>query len=435
MWLLPAFGLLSRTALHAFYRFQVAGPRAPAAGPVLLVANHPNSLLDPAAVVVAAGRPVRFLAKAPLFSDPRVGWLVRAAGAIPVYRRADDPALVEQNDRTFQAAFEALWAGAAIGIFPEGVSHSEPALQPLRTGAARIALGAAARDARAIPIVPVGLRFRDKDTFRSEALAVLGPPIRWDDLAATGPERGAVRELTGRIEQGLRDVTVNLERWEDAPLVEHAEEIYLAERGAAADAQQRVRGLREVSETLARLRRSDREEWKPLAADLARHARVLSRLGIRPHQLVQPHPTEALRWTVRQVPVLLAAPIALLAALFWLPPYRLTGALARRASPPTDIVATHKVLTGAVLHLCWLGLLAVAAGVVFGWPAAGAVVAALPLLGAVALWTHGRWTAAEHAARRFLTRGRRPELLHELRERQRNLAERLEQLRSPLRPV
>jgi 1-acyl-sn-glycerol-3-phosphate acyltransferase len=71
---------------------------------------------------------VRFLAKAPLFSDPKVGWLVRGAGAIPVYRRVDDPTLTGQNVDMFRAVYEELSEGAAIGIFPEGESHSEPSL-------------------------------------------------------------------------------------------------------------------------------------------------------------------------------------------------------------------------------------------------------------------------------------------------------------------
>ena len=49
------------------------------------------------AVVAAARRPVRFLAKAPLFRDPKTAWLVKSAGAIPVYRRTDDPAEVGKN--------------------------------------------------------------------------------------------------------------------------------------------------------------------------------------------------------------------------------------------------------------------------------------------------------------------------------------------------
>lgn len=78
------------------------GERVPRDGPVLLVANHPNSLLDPMLVAAAARRPVRFLAKAPLFTDKRVGWLMRAVGAIPVYRRSDDPAQMERNEEMFR---------------------------------------------------------------------------------------------------------------------------------------------------------------------------------------------------------------------------------------------------------------------------------------------------------------------------------------------
>ena len=84
MWLLPLFPRIARGAAFTYYRIRYGGEAVPRAGPVLLVANHPNSLLDPVLVVAAARRPVRFLAKAPLFVDPKVGWLVKAAGAIPV---------------------------------------------------------------------------------------------------------------------------------------------------------------------------------------------------------------------------------------------------------------------------------------------------------------------------------------------------------------
>lgn len=93
MWLLPVFSGICDTAVRFFYRFEVKGPAPPRTGPLLLLANHPNSLVDPALVTAAARRPVRFLAKAPLFTHPLVGWLVRGSGAIPVYRRSDDPAL------------------------------------------------------------------------------------------------------------------------------------------------------------------------------------------------------------------------------------------------------------------------------------------------------------------------------------------------------
>ncbi|HKP76600.1 MAG TPA: 1-acyl-sn-glycerol-3-phosphate acyltransferase, partial [Longimicrobiaceae bacterium] len=220
VWLLPAFSALSRNALKLFYRLTLSGDEVPRAGPVLLVANHPNSLLDPAMVAAVARRPVRFLAKAPLFEMKLIGLLVKGSGSIPVYRAQDNVGSPEQNQDTFRAVWTALGEGAAVGIFPEGTSHSEPSLVPLKTGAARIALGAAARTGGAFPILPVGLSFRDKAIFRSDALAVVGDAVAWDDLAPLGPEdRDTVRELTRRIDEALRDVTLNLERWEDRPLV------------------------------------------------------------------------------------------------------------------------------------------------------------------------------------------------------------------------
>src|SRR5688500_20205355 len=84
MWLLPLFSGLARLASHIYYKVRFTGPAIPA-GPVLLVANHPNSLLDPTLVVAAGSVPVRFLAKAPLFEDRKLGWLMRAVGAIQVY--------------------------------------------------------------------------------------------------------------------------------------------------------------------------------------------------------------------------------------------------------------------------------------------------------------------------------------------------------------
>lgn len=434
MWLLPFFSRLSSLALRTFYRFEVGGERVPARGPVLLVANHPNSLLDPATVVAAAGRPVRFLAKAPLFSDAAVGWLVRGAGALPVYRVQDDPAKMAGNEDTFRAAHAALAEGDAVGIFPEGTSHSEPSLVPLKTGAARIALGAAARTGGGFPVVPVGLVFRRKERFRSEALAVVGEPVAWDDLAAAGPgDAAAARELTRRIDEALREVTVNVERWEDAPLVETSEEVYAAEFGMDDDPAGRVERQAEAAEILARVRRDDHGAWRELAREVSRHARVLRTLGLRPADLHRDLQLgTALGWTLRRLAFfLLGVPTAAVGAALFFVPYRLTGVLEARARPEHDVRATFKLLVGAVVHLVWVLLLAVAAGILMGWGWAAAALLVLPALGLLTVAVRNRWDEAVEDARRFfLLRRRRADLLPELRARQRAIAERLEALRN-----
>ena len=303
-WLLPLVGPVARLLVHAYYRVTVAGTPVPQGRPLLLIANHPNEAFDPLLVAAAAGRPVRFLAKAPLFSVPIVGAVLRAAGCLPIYRRSDDPALTAKNEDTFDAVTSALDGGAAIAIFPEGTSHDAPALTPFKTGAARIALGAAEAGIP-LEIVPVGLVLADRDRARSEALAVLGPPLAWDDLrGATPADTDVVRELTARTAGALGAVTLNLDAWADEPLVTTAEAIYAATHPVSPDPAERVRRLWVATQWLRTLRRSGDPRYPPIAAAVKVHGRRLARLGLSPGDLNQPTDLgTALRWTGRRLPL------------------------------------------------------------------------------------------------------------------------------------
>ena len=428
MWLAPFLSHVSNAALRVYYRLHRAGGAVPRSGPVLLVANHPNSLLDPAMVALAARRPVRCLAKAPLFTDRLVGFLVRGAGSIPVYRKSDDPSQVARNEEMFRAVHQALAGGAAVGIFPEGVSHSDPSLAPLKTGAARIALGTLASHNVRVPIIPIGSVFRDKNVFRSEALVTVGQAIAWDDLAPdTGGDGHAVRELTQRIDRALRDVTVNLDRWEDAALVELAEAIYAAEFGKATDAAAWVARLRTTTETLTQLRQES-EGSIPLAKDILRHGRILQRLGVRPHDLVEdPRRPGALRWLVRRLPLGGIIPLLVLAvgtALFFVP-YRLTGLVEKRARPRDDVRSTHKLLAGMIIFPLWILTVSLAVAIMVG-PLTGLLaLAGLPALGLFTLGLHEQWRDARAEAARYVTLRRRREMIEPLRDAQRELGVRL----------
>jgi 1-acyl-sn-glycerol-3-phosphate acyltransferase len=427
MWLAPVLSHVAGVALRIYYRLHRAGEQVPPYGPALLVANHPNSLLDPAMVAFAARRPVRFLAKAPLFSDPLVGFLVRGAGSIPVYRRSDDPSQVGRNEEMFRDVEVALASGSAVGIFPEGLSHSDPSMAPLKTGAARIALGVLRSHGKRIPIIPVGSVFRDKNIFRSEALVTVGRAVAWDDLSPDMPGADAVRELTQRIDRALRDVTVNLERWEDAPLVELAEAIYAAEIGHAPNAASWVERLRTTTETLARMRAAH-QGTPPLAKDIARHARLLDRLQLRPQDLsaqrAKPNP---LRWVLRRLPLGGVVPLVVLAAgtIVFSVPYQATGLLEKRARPRDDVRATHKLLAGAIVFPLWIVLLALLTGALAGVLAGLVIFLGLPVLGIATLGLHEQWAAARVEARRYMTLRRRRETVESLREQQRELAIRL----------
>ena len=439
MWLLPALSIVSTVATRVYYRFSVAGGEVPRTGPLLLVANHPNSLLDPAMVATAARRPVRFLAKASLFTHPAVGWLVRGAGAIPVYRQQDDPTQMRRNVEMFSAVHAALASGAAVGIFPEGISHSFPAIAPVKTGAARIALGGAVPIGSSFPIVPVGLVVRDKGTFRSEALAIVGTPVAWDDLALSEAEgAGPVRELTERIDAALREVTVNLEQWEDAPLIECAEAVHAVELGVERDHLTRHERVRDTARILAVLRHSGDARWEPLAGEVRAHQRALERLGLRPADLrEEPRARSALSWALLRVPLLAAAASGLAAAgiaTFWLP-YRLTNVVARIGRPNEDTLSTHKILGGTLIFIVWIALLSILIGIIAGAVWGVAAIVLLPIFAFVTLAITEHWQDSWSDARRFFTLRRGDDMLGELREAQRALATRLEELRQASPPL
>ncbi|MCA1594566.1 MAG: lysophospholipid acyltransferase family protein [Acidobacteria bacterium] len=226
-------------ALRLFFRrIEASHARlVPETGALIFVLNHPNGLIDPALVFCALPRRISFLAKSTLFRLPFVGFLLRTVEALPLYRRVDEGADLTQNRRTFEACRALLRRGRCIALFPEGVSHNAPHLLPVKTGAARIALGAiSVKDAGGVPapsfdvrIVPVGLYYTSKTSFRSEALMRFGRPldVRPAELDADGePSRAAVRELSARIEEALREVTLNVETEEQLEVANRAERLF-----------------------------------------------------------------------------------------------------------------------------------------------------------------------------------------------------------------
>jgi glycerol-3-phosphate O-acyltransferase / dihydroxyacetone phosphate acyltransferase len=402
-WLLPIVGRLARLVTNAYYRVTVAGPEPGRREPLLLVANHPNMVFDPLLVAAAVARPVRFLAKAPLFRIPGVGAVLRAAGCLPVYRPKDDPSLAAQNEATFAAVTAALAGGAAVTIFPEGTSHDAPALAPLKTGAARLALGAAARGVP-LAVVPVGLVMADRDRARSEALVVLGPPVAWDDLRGTPPDNPtAVRALTERISGALASVTVNLDQWADEPLVTWAEAIHAASQEAGADPADRVRRLWLATGWLRALRQTEDPRYPPLAAAVAAHGRHLAQLGLAPADLAEPTDLEnALRWTGRRLPLIAAGGMALLGLALVTGPMILADVATRRAGGGQEVRATRHLFVGAALASAWWLAIATLGGIRWGWPAGVALALGLPVVGLLGLAVQQAWAARLHQARRWL---------------------------------
>lgn len=372
-----ALSFVVGSAVDLFYRRRVLDGRIPETGPVLLVANHPNALLDPVIVMNSTRRRVRMLAKAPLFSMPGISILVKGLDCLPVYR-AKDGADTAANANTFRAVEEALVGGSCVLIFPEGISHDEPGLQPLKTGAARMAIGAVRRGARDLVIVPVGLTYADKLRYRSTAAVDIGAPIRVADFVGRGDDdddRDAARRLTDVIHQALVRETTNLQSWEDLRLLEAVDAIW-RQRDP-----ERVRRIKSLADGVTLLRDDDAAGLDAFRGRLSAWVDRVERLGLTPRDLGEEHlaarqrPVRAAAFVARQVLALVVGlPLATAGALFWAVPFWLVDLLWRVAGVDKDTGATVKVLASLVFFpLWWLavviglavaghGALAIAAG-------------------------------------------------------------------------
>ncbi len=194
---------LARVLVRVFFRTVELDSidRVPGSGPVVLVANHTNGLVDGLLLIAALGRYPRFLGKSTLFRIPILWPFLKLAGVIRVYR-AIDAVAGDGNASAFATSGSVLANGGMVAVFPEGISHDELQLQPLKTGAARIALETAFDDGiEDVVVVAVGLTYDAKARFRSRALVHVAPPIGVAGLADSyrADPHAAVRTLTGAV--------------------------------------------------------------------------------------------------------------------------------------------------------------------------------------------------------------------------------------------
>ncbi len=365
-----------------FRRVQVSGiDRVPKAGGGILIAWHPNGLVDPALIISCFPRQVVFGARHGLFKWPIVGRLMRALGTVPIYRasdlkHADDETRRRGNQKSLDAMAQAVCDGGFAALFPEGVSHDDPFLQVLKTGAARLYYRAKQIcDETGIPpvIVPVGLHYDNKTAFRSEALVEFHAPLELPhELLAPIPEgddealRRRSGELMNLLEPVLQEVTHATESWELNQLMNRVRSLMRAERAKRAGVSLKAPDMLERNLGMARVwkayyvrMKSEPERVRALLDRVAAYDDALREVKLADDDLDKPPPIES-RW----LPLILAVqaafvflvfpPVLVLGALINAAPYFLTNVISRLASRQYKDTATVKLLAGIVLFpLAW----------------------------------------------------------------------------------
>ncbi len=404
--------------------------RFPVGAPVLAVLNHPNGLLDPLVLRYAIGRPVRFLGKSTLFGNHLGRLAMESFGALPVYRQRDvgeGGASTSRNEETFALCRECLARGDWIALFPEGTSHSDPVMKPLKTGAARIALSTVAEkpDAAGLVVLPMGLFYTGKAVFRSEALVVVGQGIPVAERLESYriDERAAVDALTDEIRAGLDRVVLQAETRDLLEGIARVAGIVAGERRAGGQ-----RGIADHFDNAQKLldaysywKKRDPARVERVTAAAREFFDVLDGIGVSDPWALEAGEVTAASAVKAGLGLVAMAPLALAGVFLGWIPYRLAGRLARKVSGAEDELGTVKLLAGALLVLVFWLVEASLAAWRLGYAAGVAVMVLAPLGGYFALRFEEKVARARGVVRLWRLRRDHAEVARSVVERRRTL--------------
>ena len=367
-------GLLRVIVRLFFQRVTVTGlENVPAEGGGLVVAWHPNGLIDPLLIATSCPRPLAFGARDGLFKWPLLGPLMRAIGTVPIYRAADagagsEKTRRERNRQSLDRLAQAIADGSFSALFPEGVSHDAPHLAEIKVGAARLYYRAVELTPPGTPppaILPVGLHYDDKHVFRSRALVAFHPPLHLPAELARPPASGdeaALRkqasELTAAVERALVDIVRPTESWQLHHLMHRTRTLLRAERAHRAgvrhdesDMHERELGFERVWRAYNARRESDPDRSAALLARVDIYDSALRALGLLDDEIdadpriLSPLLPAMLLLQALFVYVLLP-PILMAGYVVNIAPYLLIGVVAKRAAKLYKDHATVKVFGG-----------------------------------------------------------------------------------------
>ena len=349
--------------------------RLPTDRPVLIVANHGNGFVDPVVVASVLRRLPRFLAKAALWKVAVARPFLALGGVLPVYRTGDGDAS-SNNASVFDACHRELAQGATVAIFPEGTTGDRAGLDRVKSGAARIALGALPT-APDLVVVPIGMAYQSKVETRSRVAVMVGQPILASEFGGRGlgpdgePDRDDAHALTERITASLQEVSPGFADVEEREVL----------RAAARVADGRRDPSFADTETVARRLATCPDDTRRQVIQAYRvFATRLELIGITARQLARRSMSIG-RLALSAIVLLVAGSIVVTATLIHLPAVLVitigTGLVHSTATKGTVrlLLGLVTMVTTWIVAGAWLG---------DGWGAVAAAVA-VALLGGVAL--------------------------------------------------
>lgn len=345
--------------------------RVPLSGPVIFLPNHRSAFMDPIVVASYLKRRVHFLARGESFKNPMMAGLLGKLNVIPIYRKDKTPDDMYKNEETFKYCFQLLEEGGALVIFPEGASQSKPVLLPLKTGSARIALGAEAKNdfKLGVTLVPVGINYTNPHHFQGKLFLNFGRPIKASDYreAYKNDSVKAVQNLTANIEDELkrRIVVMDDSRWQD--LTDKVEQIVQSDSSKFGVEKEHENikwfmARKDIAGAVEYFRREKAQELEQLELKVQQYFSIIELLNLTEGSLnpLGKNQEGRLRFLPLLFYFILGLPVFLIGYVLHFIPYHLTTILAKALVKKTDFIGSILLVIGLLLFsingftLTWL---------------------------------------------------------------------------------
>lgn len=136
------------------------------------------------------------------------------------------------QEAMYSAVHNSLRRGCCLGIFPEGGSHDQTDLLPLKAGVAIIALDAWSKHDLQVPIVPVGLNYFAGHQFGGRVVVEFGTPINIPEYIHAQYENdrnAAIEAMLKHVTTGMRSVIVPVPDYKTLQQIYMVRRLYVPE--------------------------------------------------------------------------------------------------------------------------------------------------------------------------------------------------------------
>ena len=345
----------------------------PESGPLIFVANHNSAFMDPIVLAVHIRQSVYFLARGEAFKSKLASWIFGFLNMIPVYRPEISPDEMHKNKMVFKRCFDHLKKEKTILIFPEGYSETVRTLRQLKTGTARIALGAEDYNDfnLNLQIVPIGINYSDPHSFRSDVYVNFGSPIEVGQYESNylDNEKDAVLKLTNEIEERLEELLLIVEDEKLGKLITQVDTLMRNEKGLKQNTGGRERESFSLSKRITIAMASLKEKHPQRLIDFRRkikdYFKDLGRLGIKDAQIRRPGKRPNL--LVAVLYMILGAPVFIYGFLVNVLPFFTVRLMSANIRVREDFVGSLKLALGAFIFLIFYVVEMIVFASFFNW--------------------------------------------------------------------